>query len=49
MVLDLVHDERRAHGTVSGGPTTYTLDPAADFVSDETCTVTVVDAGVTDQ
>jgi uncharacterized protein len=35
--------------TVSGGPTTFTLDPDADFVSAETCTVTVVAANVTDQ
>ncbi len=34
--------------TVSGGPTAYTLDPTTDFVPNETCTVTVDDAGVTD-
>ncbi|MEA2244666.1 MAG: uncharacterized protein QOD24_4222, partial [Solirubrobacteraceae bacterium] len=27
--------------TVSGGPTTYTLDPDSDFAADESCTVTV--------
>ncbi|HEV2799249.1 MAG TPA: lamin tail domain-containing protein [Pyrinomonadaceae bacterium] len=35
--------------TLSGGPTTYTLDPTTDFVSGEVCTVTVVAAQVTDQ
>lgn len=35
--------------SVSGGPTTFTLDPTADFVSSETCTVTVHAADVTDQ
>jgi uncharacterized protein len=30
------------HGfTLSGGPSEYTLDPAADFVREESCTVTV--------
>jgi predicted extracellular nuclease len=36
-------------GTVSGGPTTYTFDPATDFVRNEECTVTVSAAGVSDQ
>jgi predicted extracellular nuclease len=35
--------------SVSGGPTTFTLDPTANFVSAETCTVTVFAANVTDQ
>jgi Bacterial Ig-like domain/Lamin Tail Domain len=35
--------------TVSGGPTTYTLDPDADFSQGESCTVTVVAADVSDQ
>jgi len=35
--------------TVTGGPTTFTLDPAADFGSNETCTVTVLASQVTDQ
>ncbi len=35
--------------TVSGGPTSFTLDPDNDFVEGETCTVTVVAADVTDQ
>jgi uncharacterized protein len=31
-----------AHGfALSGGPTEYTLDPAADFVREESCTVTL--------
>jgi predicted extracellular nuclease len=34
--------------TVSGGPRTFTLDPAADFGMDETCTVTVRAANVSD-
>ncbi len=35
--------------TMSGGPRTYTFDPAPDFVRNETCTVTVSAAGVSDQ
>jgi predicted extracellular nuclease len=35
--------------TRSGGTTTFTFDPAADFVRNERCTVTVSAAGVTDQ
>jgi predicted extracellular nuclease len=35
--------------SVSGGPTTFTLDPSTDFVQGETCTVTVFAANVTDQ
>ena len=35
--------------TVSGGPTTYTLDPDADFSAGESCTVTIVAAQVSDQ
>jgi uncharacterized protein len=34
--------------TVSGGPVTYTLDPAADFGMNEACTVTIDDLGVSD-
>ena len=34
--------------TVSGGPSTFTLDPDADFAVNELCTVTVLAAGVTD-
>jgi uncharacterized protein len=34
---------------VSGGPTTFSLDPDADFATGETCTVTVTATGVTDQ
>lgn len=33
---------------VSGGPLSYVLDPDLDFVDSESCTVTVVAAGVTD-
>jgi len=35
--------------TVSGGPTSFTLDPDSDFAAAETCTVTVFAANVTDQ
>jgi uncharacterized protein len=35
--------------TVSGGPTTFTLDPDTDFSLAETCTVTVFAANVSDQ
>ncbi|HEV7904120.1 MAG TPA: Ig-like domain-containing protein [Pyrinomonadaceae bacterium] len=34
---------------LSGGPTTYTLDPTTDFTPGEVCTVTVIAAQVTDQ
>ena len=34
---------------VSGGPTTYTLDPDSDFVQNDNCSVTVNAANVTDQ
>ncbi|MEZ5285047.1 MAG: ExeM/NucH family extracellular endonuclease [Vicinamibacterales bacterium] len=37
----------RAFG-LSGGPTVFTIDPAADFVFDEACTLTVVAAEVAD-
>ncbi len=33
---------------VTGGPQTYTLDPATDFALNETCTVTVTAANVSD-
>jgi predicted extracellular nuclease len=33
---------------LSGGPTTFTLDPNSDFLQNEICTVTVDDAQVTD-
>ncbi|MCA9947148.1 MAG: ExeM/NucH family extracellular endonuclease, partial [Anaerolineales bacterium] len=33
----------------TGGPTSFTLDPDADFVNGESCTVTVLAAQVTDQ
>ncbi len=35
--------------TVSGGPTSFTLDPDVDFVNSEACTVTVLASQVTDQ
>jgi predicted extracellular nuclease len=34
---------------VTGGPTTFTLNPDADFVYDESCTVTVLKDNVNDQ
>jgi predicted extracellular nuclease len=33
---------------VSGGPTTFTLDPASDFAAGEACTVSIAAAQVTD-
>jgi predicted extracellular nuclease len=35
--------------TVTGGPTTFTLDPGTDFVEGELCTLTVYAANVNDQ
>ncbi|MGK2851227.1 MAG: ExeM/NucH family extracellular endonuclease [Candidatus Limnocylindrales bacterium] len=35
--------------TVTGGPTTFTLDPTADFANSESCTVTVEADAVADQ
>ena len=35
--------------TVSGGPASFTLDPAVNLVGGETCTLTVYAANVTDQ
>ncbi|HWT01914.1 MAG TPA: Ig-like domain-containing protein, partial [Pyrinomonadaceae bacterium] len=35
--------------TVTGGPSTFTLNPDTNFVGNETCTVTIVAAQVTDQ
>jgi uncharacterized protein len=34
---------------VSGGPLTVTLNPGSDFVQDETCTVTILGAQVSDE
>lgn len=35
--------------TVTGGPTTFTVDPTGDLVDTESCTLTVAAAGVSDQ
>ncbi len=35
--------------TVSGGPSTFTVDPSTDFAANELCTVVVTAANVTDQ
>ncbi|MCA9968904.1 MAG: ExeM/NucH family extracellular endonuclease [Anaerolineales bacterium] len=35
--------------TVSGGPLSYTLDPAADFATGESCTLTIFASQVADQ
>jgi uncharacterized protein len=35
--------------SVSGGPGTFTIDPATDFSPGETCTVTISKTGVSDQ
>ena len=46
----LVCDTSGSHtAAVSGGPTTFTLDPDAPFALEESCTLTVVAAQVTDQ
>ena len=37
------------NASVSGGPTTFTVDPTSDFTTSETCTVTVHATFVTDQ
>jgi predicted extracellular nuclease len=43
-------EESGAHAVVqSGGPETFTFDPAVDFTPNEECTVTVDAAGVTDE
>ena len=34
--------------TLSGGPTTYTLDPVTDFAFGESCTVTVTGTAISD-
>jgi len=36
-------------GLVSGGPTTFTINPASDFASGESCSLTIFAANVTDQ
>ncbi len=38
-----------ADATVSGGPTEFTIDPNSDFDANESCTLTVFAADVTDQ
>lgn len=46
----IVCDTSGAHTAVaSGGPTTWTLDPDADFAPGEVCHLTVVGANVSDQ
>jgi len=42
-------DSGAVTASVSGGPTTYTLDPGADFAAGENCTVTIEADGVADQ
>lgn len=37
------------NGTVSGGPTAFSINPSSDFVGGESCTLTVYAADVTDQ
>ena len=44
-----MHRQRSPHGNLSGGPTTFTLNPNADFGPSEVCTVTVLASQVTDQ
>ncbi len=38
-----------ADTAVTGGPTSFTIDPTTDFAFGETCTVTIASAQVTDQ
>lgn len=46
----IVCSDSGAHAaTAAGGPTTYSLDPTTDLSEGESCTVTVIAAGVTDQ
>lgn len=35
--------------SVTGGPTSFSLDPTTDFVNSETCTITILAVQVTDQ
>jgi uncharacterized protein len=41
--------DHTANVAVAGGPTSFTLDPGADFVGGELCTLTVFAANVNDQ
>jgi predicted extracellular nuclease len=48
--FDIACTSSGAHtATVSGGPTSFTLDPSTDFAAAESCTVTVSAAQVSDQ
>ena len=48
--FSIVCDTSGTHAAgVSGGPTAYTLDPSADFVTDESCTVTIDADQVSDE
>jgi predicted extracellular nuclease len=48
--FDIACDTSGAHtAVVSGGPSSFSLDPDADLAGAETCTVTIVASGVTDQ
>ena len=48
--FDISCDSSGTHtATVSGGPTTFTLDPGDDFAPSEPCTLTIVASDVTDQ
>lgn len=48
--FDITCDSSGAHtATVTGGPSVFTLDPDDDFTQLESCTVTIDDAGVSDQ
>jgi uncharacterized protein len=48
-LASLVCDSNPVAVTVTGGPTTYTVDPTADLGNGQNCTVTVNAASVTDQ
>jgi predicted extracellular nuclease len=48
--FDIACGSSGAHtAAVSGGPQNYTLDPDTDFAFGESCTVTIIAAGVADQ
>ena len=48
--FELACDTSGAHpAAVSGGPTTFTLDPTTDFATGEGCSLTILASHVTDQ
>src|SRR4029079_9592632 len=47
--FDLTCNSLPKPATSSGGPTTFTIDPVADFVDGDACSMTVIAANVADQ